>query len=278
MNIERLNPISEEEVTAMVSRQTRDDLAERIMMTTPDDPPRAPRHGRRRLLVGIPLAVTAAAAAVVVTSVAGPGQRVGPLPVGPDRAEAAALSFQREGGYLIVTVKDPIADPERYRREFAAHGLDIDLRLAPVSPRKAGTVIFMETPEGGDLETILAPGRCGSEVCGVGVKVPVDYSGHASIVFGRAARLGEKYDVGEGDAPGEGVDLPGISGRTVAEAWAVLKERNITDVLYRYEFRGSDRPYPHGLRRDQVKPEWYVHDAVAGTGDRMILFVGPEKR
>ncbi|MEU9834104.1 hypothetical protein AB0D67_21490 [Streptosporangium sp. NPDC048047] len=63
----------------------------------------------------------------------------------------------------------------------------------------------------------------------------------------------------------------------MAEAWAVLDERKITGVDYRYEFNGSDRPYPDGLRRDQVRPEWYVHDAVAGSDGQVILFVGPEK-
>ncbi|WP_067180236.1 sigma factor [Microtetraspora niveoalba] len=40
---------------------------------------------------------------------------------------------------------------------------------------------------------------------------------------------------------------------------------------------GYLRPHPDGLGRDQVKPEWYVHDAVAGAEGRVILFVGPEK-
>ncbi|MEV0967776.1 hypothetical protein [Microtetraspora glauca] len=280
MNIERLNPITEEEAAAMVSRQTRDDLAERVMKTTPDDVPTSVRpgwSGRRRLLVGIPLAVTVATAAMIAVSVAEPDQRVGPVSVGPNRAEAAALSFRKEGDSLVVTVNDPVADPARYKKEFAAYGMDIDLTLAPVSPRRAGTLVFMETAEGGHLETILAEGRCGSEVCGVGVKVPMDYKGHARIVFGRAARPGEMYDEGPGDVPGEGVGLPDVPGHTVAEAWAALEERKITHVLYRYVFRGSDRPYPDGLTRDQVKPEWYVHDALAGTDDQVILFVGPEK-
>ncbi|WP_433224163.1 hypothetical protein [Microtetraspora malaysiensis] len=279
MNVERLNPISEEEAAAMVSRQTRDDLAERIMTTSPDEAPAPVRHGRwgRRLLVGVPLAAAVAAAGVVVLSAAGPDQKVGSVSVGPHRADAAVLSFRKEDGYLVVTVKDPVADPARYRKEFAAHGLDIELDLRPVSPRNAGTVIFLEDQGASRIEVIQAKGECGVEICSVGVKVPVDYKGYAHIVFGRAARPGETYDTSEGDRPGEGVGLPEVPGRTVAEAWDVLTQRKITGVEYRYEFRGSDRPYPNGLSRDQVKPEWYVHDAVAGSEGQVILFVGPEK-
>ncbi|WP_066943260.1 hypothetical protein [Microtetraspora fusca] len=279
MNVERLNPISEEEAAAMVSRQTRDDLAERIMTAPPDEAPAPVRHGRwgRRLLVGVPLAAVVAAAGVVVFSVAGPDQKVGPVSLGPNRADAAALSFRKEGGSLVVTVKDPVADPARYRKEFAAHGLNIELDLKPVSPRNAGTVVFLEDQEGSRIEVIQAEGECGVEICNVGVKVPVDYKGYAHIIFGREARPGEMYDTGPGDRPGEGVGLPEIPGRTMAEAWDVLAERKITDVEYRYEFRGSDRPYPNGLTRDQVKPEWYVRDALAGSEGQVILFVSPEK-
>ncbi|WP_433354182.1 hypothetical protein ACQP25_11675 [Microtetraspora malaysiensis] len=279
MNVERLNPISEEEAAAMVSRETRDDLAERIMTTSPDEAPAPARHGRwgRRLLVGVPLAAAVAAAGVVVLSAAGPDQKVGSVSVGPHRADAAALFFRKEDGYLVVTVKDPVADPARYRKEFAAHGLDIELDLKPVSQRNAGTVVFVEDQGGGRIEVIQAKGECGVEVCNVGVKVPKDYKGYAHIVFGRAARPGEMYDTAPGDRPGEGVGLPEVPGRTVAEAWDVLTQRKITGVEYRYEYRGSDRPYPNGLSRDQVKPEWYVHDAVVGSEGQVILFVGPEK-
>ncbi|GGO62662.1 hypothetical protein [Nonomuraea cavernae] len=263
ISIGRLNPVTDDEVAALVSRQSREELAEHITATTPEPTPRS--WWRRRLLVGLPLAAAMAAAVVAVSS----GW------VGPQRAEAAALSFQREGGYLIVRVQDPVADPERYQEEFRQQGMDIDLELAPTSPDRAGSVLFMEDGDdpAGRIETIEGP--CGELACGVAVKVPVGYRAHASIVFGRAARPGEMYETGQGDEPGAGIGLPGIDKYTVAEAVAILRARNVP-IEYRYSFLGSDRPYPNGVPADKVDPGWYVHDGLVGSENQAILFVGPE--
>lgn len=36
--------------------------------------------------------------------------------------------------------------------------------------------------------------------------------------------------------------------------------------------------YPNGPRPDQVKPTWYVHDAVPWANDQVLLFVGPTRQ
>ncbi|WP_433368653.1 hypothetical protein [Streptosporangium sp. CA-115845] len=269
ISISQLNPITDDEVAATVSRQTKNELAEYITMTSPESAPEAGRSPwRRRLLVGLPLAAAVTATAVVVLSSGG---------VGPQRAEAAALSFQHEGDYLVVKVKDPVADPARYRKEFADRGLDIDLQLQAANPNKAGAVLFLEDGDdpAGRIETVEGP--CGTVVCGIAVKVPVNYKLHARIVFGRTAKPGEMYETGEGDKPGEGIGLPNIHGRQVSEVVAILKARNVK-IEYRYEYRGTDKPYPNGIPADRVQPNWYVHNGVPGTEGQIILFVGPEPR
>ncbi|GAA4578579.1 hypothetical protein GCM10023194_01840 [Planotetraspora phitsanulokensis] len=280
--IRKAAPVTDEEAAAMVRPQTRADLADRIMATTAEDITaedtfaEAPRKvsPRRRLLYGVAVVGVTAAAAVVVTSSATPGQRVGPVQVGPPSAQAAALSFSREGDYLIVKVKDPVADPARYRREFAARGLNVDLTLAPSSPKRAGSVLFLE--DDGDVQVITAEGACGPETCGVGVKIPSSYTGHVNVVFGRTARPGEQYDTAPGDTPGEGVGLSDVKGRTVADVLAEAARRHITRIEYRYEEDGSDQPYPNGVPADKVDKNWYVHDALAGSEGQVIIFVGPE--
>lgn len=270
VSITQLNPLSDEEAAMMVSRQTKDDLAERITMTSPEAS-RSP--WQRHLLVGLPVAAAVTATAVVALSSGG-----------TQRAEAAALSFQHEGGYLVVKVKDPVADPARYRKEFADRGLDIDLQLQAASPGKAGTVLFLEDGDdpAGRIKTV--EGQCGTVVCGVAVKVPVNYKLHAKIVFGRTAKPGETYDTGDGDKPGEGIGLANIRNRKVSEVLAILKKRNVK-IEYRYEPQGGGKQAPNGISgkpqsnvisADKVPPSWYVHDGLPGTEGQIILFVGPE--
>jgi hypothetical protein len=243
--------------------------------------PRAPYAARTRrppalAVAGAVTAVVTAAVAVAVVATGRDGHGRPTPPPRPARVQAAALTFAEKGGYLTVRVKDPVADPARYKKEFAAHGLDVDLTLAPVAPRKAGTVVFLEDDGDGRVKTITARGRCGTVTCGVGVRIPLGYKAHVKVVFGQAARPGRHYDTGPGDTPGEGVGLSDVRGRTVADVLAEARRRHIGDIEYRYENNGTDRPYPMGVPADKVRSDWYVHDAVAGGTGSVILFVGPK--
>ncbi|MFF0771031.1 hypothetical protein ACFYUK_19250 [Nonomuraea wenchangensis] len=264
ISISRLNPVTDSEIAVLVSTGARDELAEHITAAPPEPAPRS--WWRRRLIVGVPLMGVATAAAVAAFSSGW---------VGSQRAEAAVLSFQREDGYLVVRVQDPNADPGRYREEFRQRGMNIDLKLAPTSPEQAGKVLFMEDRDDPAGRIKAVEGSCGEHACSVAVKVPVGYRSYASIVFGRAAEHGEMYDTGPGDEPGEGIGLPGIDKYTVPEAVAILRARNVL-IEYRYQYRGSDRPYPNGIPADKVDPDWYIHEGLRGTENQAILFVGPE--
>jgi len=248
---------------------------------------------RRPLLVatgGVVAAAVAVTAAVIVSArdPGRPGSTVVPTPPNkvvptPRRVQAAALSFARHGGYLTVMVKDPVADPARYKKEFAAHGLNVDLKLEPTSRRETGSVIF----EGGDgsaggpkVTMVTAPGHCGTRTCYVGIKIPLAYKGFLRVVFGRTALPGEHYNTGPGDIPGEGVGLSNVKNRTVADVLAEAKRKHIGNIEYRWQPTGPDeqgdrQPYPMGIPADKVKGDWRVYDAVAGTGDDVIIFVHP---
>ena len=85
---------------------------------------------RRRLLVAVPVVAGLAAAALVVSALL---PASAPVAVGPAPAHAA-LTFTEDGGFLIVTINDPAADPQRYRDELAKHGLNIKIELVPAEP------------------------------------------------------------------------------------------------------------------------------------------------
>ncbi len=161
---------------------------------------------RRHLFFAIPTAAAAAAAAFVL----GTGQvesttaePSGPPPASdsaPAPAGKNALKLTNSGDYLEIRIVDPVADPDRYKAELAARGLDIDLVLAAASPDRVGRVVFMESETGTgapEIETIEAPGKCSADgSCSVGVRVPADYNSYARIVFGRTPAPGESVEAG----------------------------------------------------------------------------------
>jgi len=147
--VTRITPVTDAVAARMVSPGTLTDLREQLTATpveaaagTAHPAGHAVRRARarhRRLLIGTPVAAALAAVALAVTSSGHPGQRVGPVGVSP--AAAQALSFTRHGGYIDVIIRNPLADPRRYRAEFAQHHMDIALKLIPVAPPFVGTLV-----------------------------------------------------------------------------------------------------------------------------------------
>lgn len=148
------------------------------------------------------MAAAAAACTAVAFAATIPDDATQRTMPGPDiTLAAAALTVTHEGEYVDVRVRDPLADPKRYRAELAQLGLDIKLRLVPASPSIVGTVVAMSQSEGTtgrDISTITAKGECetggGGDRCPVGIRVRTDFTGKAEITFGRAARPGEQYN------------------------------------------------------------------------------------
>jgi hypothetical protein len=248
--ISRINPISDAEAAQLVSAGALAELAERITAATPR------RRRRRQARVAIAFAtVTAAALALVLWNIGA-------------ASNAQALMFAREGKFLVVTVRDPLADPAHYRAEFAAHHLDVRLQMIPGSPSIVGTLEFI----GGDpgIDPISAPGRCGEKVCPVGAKIPLDFSGQADLAFARAARPGEQYETsGSATAPGEALHGVNYVGHTVAWVLAVLRARHVTVPQYRLKRPGG----ADAIAPARVSASWRVTSAIPWAPDQVQLFV-----
>ncbi len=278
--LSRISPISDADAARTVRASTLADLAAQITATpTAPEARTAPRpRSRRRLtLAAIATSMVAGLAATVVV-LATTGQHAPAKPSqsahGGTAQLTAALSFTRSGGDITVTVVNPLADPSRYRAEFAAHHLNISLTLVPVSPSLVGTLVFIGESSGGDLTPITAKGRCftggGGSECPVGVRIPAGFSGQAEITFGRAARPGERYEsTAPVTAPGEAMHGVTFVGKTVAQVRAMLRQRHVTVPVYNYDDHG------YGKLLHSVPDSWYVYDADPWAVNQVMLFVGP---
>jgi hypothetical protein len=230
-------------------------------------------------MAGIAVPAVAGLAAAVFIAVANQPAQVKPghpsqQPSGRTAQLAAALSFTTSGNSITVRVIDPMADPGRYRSEFAQHHLDITLNLVPVSPSLIGTLVYFgETPQGG-ITPITATGRCftggGGSACPVGVRISASFRGQAQIVFGRAARPGERYDsTAPITAQGEVMHGMAFKGLTVAQVVAMLRQRGVAVPVYNYDDNGYGKLLHH------VPGTWYVYDADPWASQQVMLFVGP---
>ena len=272
--IARLAVISDADAAGLIGQGTRADLADRItaIAERAEPAPKTRRRIRRRWLVGAPLAAGLAAAVLVVTALGSPGDKVGPVHYGPVKAEA--LTFTRHGRYINVIVRNPLADPRKYRAEFKAHGLDVSLKLLPVSPSIVGTVVYFGGTGTGAIKVITARGRCftggGGSACPVGLRVPVDFRGQADLVFGRAARPGERYEsTVPATAPGEVLHGLRIVGKRVSAVLKMIARRHVTAAEFHImTARGT------GKLVSRVPGSWYVYDADPWAPGQVMLWVG----
>ena len=273
----RISVISDAEAARMVSAETLADLAERITASPYQEMPTVRSRSRTwRLLIVIPVAAAFAVALLIVTSLFRPGEKVGPVPVGPGKARAEALSFARHRGYIDVIVRNPMASQARYSAEFAARHMHITITMIAASPSVVGTLVYESGNPHSGITIIRSRHACytpggGWGRCIVGVRVPVGYHGHAAFVFGRPARPGEQYQTaGSVTAPGEAMHGLRFAGRTVAAVLAMLHQQHVTAPVYR-----KDMGIP--IRPGRVPPTWYVYDAVPWAPHQVLLFVGPSR-
>ncbi|GAA1032458.1 hypothetical protein GCM10009557_31010 [Virgisporangium ochraceum] len=214
---------------------------------------------RRRLVAGVAVTGLAAAVFAVFAVLPFPSPVGGPLP-------ANALSITEDAGYLVITIKDPAADPARYEAEIRRRGLNIRIALVPTRPENVGKVVFSDIGEGGELFYIEAPGRCAAHgSCVVGVKVPLDFTSHARIVFGRAALPGELAEICVVNVDAE---TTALRGRTVAEARAIAAATG-RSLLYNV---GGCATGPV----DRVPGTWRIYDAAYDGDDNIVIWASAD--
>ena len=165
--------------------------------------------------------VLAAAAALAVTTavVAGPSL----IEDGTGGAASyanSAIAVDREGGFFVARIKDPLADHARYTEAFRAVGLDVDIELVPVSPKLVGQLIASGSGGTGDGDNIVTtdvvsagpePVDCAREParCTIMIRIAADSTGWMRFTVGRAAQPGEAYEDGHALPGGTSTSGPG---------------------------------------------------------------------
>ncbi|MEU6719026.1 hypothetical protein ABZ897_46820 [Nonomuraea sp. NPDC046802] len=151
---------------------------------------------------------------------------------------AAALDIKERGDFWMIEVKDLYANAKVYEDELKAKGIDVILRVAPVTPSRVGEIMPMaieDQPPGpfiyaDKIKTIDRPEKCTwMRSCPVGIMIAKDFSGRADIMLGRKARTGENLQVITGiDTSGEAMHCVPFYNKRVPEMRALLKERGLT--------------------------------------------------
>src|SRR5262249_43403876 len=138
---------------------------------------------------------------------------------------ATAVQITRKPTYYEARIVDPQAARKRFKAAFARYGLHIDVWLQPVSPHIVGTIVFEDQDEraqqseseGAGIKMIYTPAcRTASGAdCSIGLRVPLNFKGHAIVQIGRKAKPGEPYT---STSPKDAVQ--DLSDLTVAQAEA----------------------------------------------------------
>ena len=221
----KLRRVDDEELTSLSQSPAAQALFEEVVSVQPDETQEGQQHSARRARPSRRRARLVWACATAAVVVAGAALGITLVLHNPAPA-AAAVEFRTSGDYIVATVVNPYAAEQQLDAAFAAHGLDITLKLVPVSPSLVGDVVYMDISAGASgIETLPSPTR---EAPGgplqVGLRIPVDFKGQAAIDLGRAARPGETYvSTGDAFAPGEVLYKSGLLGMRVSAAQAKLK-------------------------------------------------------
>jgi hypothetical protein len=186
----------------------------------------------------------AAAAALLIAVVVAISQVV----VSPGHAEARGVHIVRNGEYIDATIDDPTAPTASMQAAFDEADLSITVSVLPSSPSIVGTIEFMDVPA--SFEPIYG-GSCISDgaltdtgelirtPCVIGMRVPADFSGYASIQVNGTPPAAQPYEtMADAFAPGEVLHCSGIGGMTVAEAVPILQKLDITPIWQVYDGGG----------------------------------------
>jgi hypothetical protein len=192
---------------------------------------------------------------------------------------AAGIKIEIRSGQYVARVTDPEASRDELTAAFSQMDLDIAVTLVPVSPSLVGTIVSVseEGEAGNSIRPLLNRERCvtGDGACPVGLRVPLDYSGQAEVVLGRAGFPGEELaSVADAFAPGEILHCSDLYGLRVVDALGPLADRE-ADVSFRAAEKTTEGAAGVRMQKDAVL-EWFIVSALPSESRGVLLEVSRE--
>lgn len=228
---------------------------------------------RRKVVVGMVLA-----AAVAVGVVVGPAVLPGRQGTATSYANSA-IEIEQRGDEWVARVKDPYADYAKYREAFLAVGLDVGLDLVPVSPPRVGQVVrlgFVNTSEQSVIGGAPEPAGCkiGQDGCMLAISVSRHFVGTGTVVLGRPARPGEKYQ-DAGPATRKGGMLAGfrVDEQRVGTVMAEVRRRGLRATFQVITPQDDGFSVDPHHQPAQVGDDWWVWEAEAEEAGVVRLLV-----
>ncbi|MGW0060070.1 hypothetical protein ACWDTT_09100 [Streptosporangium sandarakinum] len=239
--------------------------------------PRGRRFGHRALL-GL-----AASAVLALGVVLGPSLLGG---VATSYANSA-VEIHEEADTYVARIKDPYADQRKFSEAFRSLGLNVELRVIPVSPSAVGEIVSLgggDTPVNVPIGARKEPADCdlADSDCFMVVTVPAAIKGTPDVVhfeLGRPAKPGESYENNWQSATRPGEPLAGVkvSGRTVDDVLAEFGKHGLSAEFRRVVVHeGGYTVEP--LAADQVGGDWIVFKVIPAREGVVGLEVTAERQ
>ncbi|MBT2224315.1 hypothetical protein [Nonomuraea sp. NEAU-A123] len=250
-----------------------DIIAQERQPTTAGPPRRLrDRYRARPTLLGLAASVVLALGAVLGPSLLGYGD-------GTSISYAnSAVEIREEADTYVARIKDPYADQRRFSEAFRALGLNVEIKVIPVSPASVGKIVMMQGA--GPFHIRREPADCdlADSGCFMAVTVPVALKGAIRFDLGRPAKPGESYENEWQSATRAGEQLAGakVSGRSVDDVLAEVRKRGLTAEFSLVSVgEGSYELKP--LAADQVGANWIVYKVASVRVGVVRLQVTPER-
>ena len=232
-----------------------DIIAQERQPTTAKAPRRLrDRHRARHTLLGLAASVVLALGVVLGPSLLGYGD-------GTSISYAnSAVEIREKADTYVARIKDPYADQRRFSEAFRALGLDVEIKVIPVSPASVGKIVSMQGA--GPFRIRREPEDCelADSGCFMVVTVPAALKGSMRFELGRPAKPGESYENEWQSATRAGEQLAGakVSGRSVDDVLADVRKRGLTAEFSLVDV-GEGGYTLKPLAADQVGANWIVY-------------------
>ncbi|HEY7875883.1 MAG TPA: hypothetical protein VIG64_12260 [Actinomycetota bacterium] len=168
------------------------------------------------------------------------------VPLASDDPLRGALAIREHGDTIVVSVRDAAADPDAMTNDLRAAGLPANVEVVPVSPSLEGAWVDIVNDNlgGGYNDPRISDVFRQITKRPAELELPADFSTAFTLVVGRPAQPGERYQIALDADVSSAYACLGLAGLTPAEADASIRRQGYEPRWY---YERSDIPYTEVL-------------------------------